>query len=156
MDVSWLPKVHRTKTSTRHCFNSSPVKYAVSPFISKREIALTILSFEKVVQSINWFITLDLLGQLRRNIGLAVLQFDCVSEFESSQALNERGEDTVARDFFRVENKLNKASCQSATTISTMRRKHVESNDSNRHTGQKTRTSCAPTIAYLRRHFLRE
>jgi len=129
---------------------------SVHAFSKKEILKLTILFFEKVVQFTDWLITSDLLGQLWRNVGFTILQFDCVSEFESSQAFSECGEDTVARDFFkfRVEKKLNKASCQAATMTLIMRRNLVESND--RHTGQKTSTPCVPTIADLRCHRMRE
>ena len=45
------------------------------------------------------------------------LEFDCVGNLESCQAFNERGEDTVARDIFRVEQNLNKARRQAITII---------------------------------------
>jgi hypothetical protein len=45
------------------------------------------------------------------------LEFDCVGNLESCQVFNERGEDTVARDIFRVEQNLNKARRQAITII---------------------------------------
>ncbi len=46
-----------------------------------------------------------------------VLEFDCVGNLEPCQAFSERGEDTVARDIFRVEKNLNKARRQAVTII---------------------------------------
>jgi len=45
------------------------------------------------------------------------LEIDCVGNLESCQAFSERGEDTVARDIFRVEKNLNKARRQAVTII---------------------------------------
>ena len=120
MDVGSLPKVHRIKASVRAFINGIPIKDAVGPRISKRDITLTIYYFfliEQAMQFSKWSITFDLGGQIGRNRWFISLQFDCIGNFESSQALSEQGECTVARDIFRVEKNLNKARRQAVTII---------------------------------------
>ncbi len=64
----------------------------------------------------NWVIIADLLRQLKWNLVFDIFQFDCVSNFESSQALSERGEDTVVRDRRTFpQQKFKKAGCQAVT-----------------------------------------
>ena len=65
----------------------------VGPGNSERDITLTIkLISVKAVQIMNWVISGDYLGQPMWNLGFIVLQFSCVGNFESSQALSERVE----------------------------------------------------------------
>ena len=64
----------------------------------------------------NRVIIVDLLGQLKWNVGFNIFQFGCVRNFESSQPLSERGEDTMARDRRTFpQQKFKKAGCQAVT-----------------------------------------
>ena len=81
-----------------------PIKCAVGLCINKRDITLTILFFEKVVQLTN---VIDLQGQIR----FTILQLDFVSDLEAIRVLSGCGGDT--RHFPSIEN----VRCHAVTTV---------------------------------------